>query len=130
MFRLLVELNLSTPEYRVEQTPRAEFPKYFHDLQSDTENFDANDSIQQLKSVIDFDVTRGGQLQDAAAKVKARALIVSSRHDHMVNPQPALKFAGMIGAQTLVLDGNCGHGAPMCEMDKVSPALDVFLSAK
>ena len=47
----------------------------------------------------------------------------------MVNPLPALSFAKIIGAPTLVLESNCGHGAPMCEMDKVSPVVDAFLIA-
>ena len=131
LVRLLDELNLSTPEFRVEHTSRAEFSKYMSDAEhSNSDDFDANDMYQQLRSLIAFDLARGAKLQDAATEVKAKVFIISSLHDHSVNLVPALSFAKMIGAPTLVLDSNCGHGAPMCEMDKVSPAVDSFLIAK
>ena len=130
MVRLLVEMNLTTPEFRVEHTSHAEFPKYFHDLESGADDFDANDRLYQMNAIIPQDVARGGRLEDAAAKVKAKVFVISSRQDHMVNPAPALKFAEMLGAQTLVLEGDCGHVAPTCELNRVSPAIDAFLSTK
>jgi hypothetical protein len=36
----------------------------------------------------------------------------------------------LLHAETLVLEGDCGHLAPGCEMDKVSPAVDAFLGGK
>jgi homoserine O-acetyltransferase/O-succinyltransferase len=131
MVRLLVEMNLSTPKFRVEHTSRAEFPKYFHDLErGGTDDFDANDRLYQMEAIIAQDVAKGGALEDAAAKVKAKVFVISSLQDHMVNPAPALKFAEMMGAQTLVLEGDCGHGAPTCEINKVSPAIDAFLNTR
>jgi homoserine O-acetyltransferase len=130
MVRLLVEMNLSTPEFRVEHTSHAEFPKYFHDLEHGADDFDANDRLYQMKAIIAEDVAQGGRLEDAAAKVKAKVFVISARQDHMVNPVPALKFAAMMGAKTLVLEGDCGHVAPTCELNKVSPAIDAFLSPK
>ena len=131
LVRLLVELNLSTPEFRVERTSRAEFSKFRDNAEhGNSDDFDANDRYQQLRSLIAFDLARGAKLQDTAAKVKAKVFVISSLHDHMVNPLPALSFAKMIGAPTLVLESNCGHGAPMCEMDKLSPAVNAFLIAK
>jgi homoserine O-acetyltransferase/O-succinyltransferase len=47
LVRLLVELNLSTPEFRVEHTSRAEFSKYRGDAEhGDSDDFDANDRYQ------------------------------------------------------------------------------------
>jgi homoserine O-acetyltransferase len=62
--------------------------------------FDANDWQAQLEAMIHHDVAHGGSLQDAAKKVKAKVLVIVAAQDHMVNPQPALDFAPMIGAKT------------------------------
>jgi homoserine O-acetyltransferase len=59
--------------------------------------------------------------------VKAKVLIVVSARDHMVNPQPALDFAPLVHAQTLVLESDCGHLAPGCESAKMYPAVKQFL---
>jgi len=48
-------------------------------------------------------------LERAAAAVKARTLIVVAEEDHMVNPGPALMFAQLLHAPTVVLPGECGH---------------------
>jgi hypothetical protein len=47
-----------------------------------------------------------------------------------VNPQPALDFARLIGAKTLVLEGDCGHLAPGCESAKLAPAVRAFLDGQ
>jgi hypothetical protein len=36
-------------------------------------------------------------------------LVVISPEDHMVNPTPAIAFAGMMGGPVLTLDSPCGH---------------------
>jgi homoserine O-acetyltransferase/O-succinyltransferase len=48
----------------------------------------------------------------------------------MVNPQPALDFARLIGAQTMVLQGDCGHLAVGCEAATLDPAVRAFLDGK
>jgi homoserine O-acetyltransferase len=66
-------------------------------------------------------------LESAAARVKARVFIVSSRQDHMVNPIPAINFAPLIHAKLLILEGDCGHIAPGCEAATVRPAIAAAL---
>ncbi len=46
----------------------------------------------------------------------------------MVNPKPALDFAPLIGAETLVLESDCGHLAPGCESGRVNAAVRDFLA--
>jgi homoserine O-acetyltransferase len=92
--------------------------------------FDANDWLAQLAAMISHDVAHGGKLEDAAKKVKARVLVVASAQDHMVNPQPALDFAPLIRAKTLLLESDCGHLAPGCEMEKMAPAVKAFLEGQ
>ena len=68
-------------------------------------------------------------MEAEAKKVKAKVFIVAAAQDHMVNPGPALEFAPLIHAQTLVLESECGHLAPGCESAKMFPAVKAFLEA-
>ncbi len=125
-------LALTTPDYRVEHTPPADFPKFLKDTEASTlRSFDANDWIRQLQAMMAQNVFApfGGSQEQAAAAVKARVLVVAALQDHMVNPHPALNFARLIHAQTLELNSDCGHLSTGCEEHKISAALASFLSA-
>jgi homoserine O-acetyltransferase len=128
---MIWEINVTTPANYVRSHPResfdADFAKY---VSKGILPFDANDWIAQLEAVIHLDVSHGGSMEDAAKRVKARVLIVSSAQDHMVNPQPALDFAALIGARTLVLQSDCGHIAFGCEGATVNPAVRAFLDGQ
>jgi hypothetical protein len=45
----------------------------------------------------------------------------------MVTPGPALEFAKLDRAQTLVLNGDCGHKAPSCEEKAIATRIAEFL---
>jgi hypothetical protein len=45
----------------------------------------------------------------------------------MVNPEPSLALAKTVKAETLVLQGDCGHFSFLCEADKVTSAASSFL---
>jgi homoserine O-acetyltransferase len=129
MVALIHNMNLSTPDFRANHTTREGFPQYFEGLITNGQRFfDANDYLRQLQAILGHDIAHGDSLYDAANKIKSKVLIISATQDHMVNPLPALGFAKLIHAQTLVLDSDCGHMAPSCELDKVSPVIDKFLS--
>jgi homoserine O-acetyltransferase len=131
MVAYLHEMNLSTPKFRVDHTTREQFADYFHHISTeDHTGFDANDYLRQLEAMIAHDIAHGGTLYAAAAKVKARMLIVNARQDHMVDPIPALGFAQLIHAQTFVLESDCGHMAPGCEISTLSPVIDRFLAQR
>jgi homoserine O-acetyltransferase/O-succinyltransferase len=125
---LIWELNLSTPVQYVRTHSVEQFRSdYDKDSRKGILPFDANDWLAQLEAVIHHDVAHGGSLEQAAQRVKARVLVVSARQDHMVNPQPPLDFAKLIGAKTLVLEGPCGHLATGCESATLNPAVRAFL---
>jgi len=92
--------------------------------------FDANDWVAQLGAMIHHDVANEGSMEPAAKKVKAKVLIVVAAQDHMVNPHPALDFAPLVHAQTLVLESDCGHRAVGCESARVFPAVKAFLEGQ
>lgn len=129
MVAYLHEMNLSTPQYRVEHTTREQFSDYFHRIGTQNNlSSDPTDYLRQLQAMIAHDIAHSGTLYQAAARVKARMLIVNARQDHMVDPLPPLGFAQLIHAQTVVLESDCGHMAPGCEINTLAPAIDRFLS--
>ncbi|HWB28554.1 MAG TPA: alpha/beta fold hydrolase [Chitinophagaceae bacterium] len=126
---IIHRLAISSPTYMAENIKRDSFTVWF-DAVKTSGGFDWNNWHRQLEAMIKDDVTQpaGGPLEDAAKKVTAKMLIITSKQDHMVNPIPATKFAAMVHAQMLELDNNCGHLAPGCEMDKVLGAVKAFLA--
>ena len=131
MVAYLHEMNLSTPKFRVDHTTREQFADYFHRIGTQEHTgFDANDYLRQLQAMIAHDIAHGGALSTAATKIKAKMLIVNAQQDHMVDPLPALGFATLIHAQTYVLESDCGHMAPGCEIGTLSPVIDRFLEQR
>lgn len=128
---LLHSINLTTPEFRVATTSPAEFEKFFAETEAGaSKTFDANDWRWQMHAMLAQDIAPGALLKSAAAKIEARVLVINSKQDHMVNPTPALTLAPLIHAQTIVLDGMCGHIAPGCEVDKIHPAIEAALALR
>jgi hypothetical protein len=104
------QMNLTTPaDYARIHPPDKFLSDYVGYLITGVLPFDANDWLAQLDAMIHHDVARGGKIEDAAKRVKAKVLVVAAAQDHMVNPKPALDFAALIGARTLVLDSDCGR---------------------
>jgi homoserine O-acetyltransferase/O-succinyltransferase len=125
---LIWQLNLSTPTNYVRTHSVDQFEADY--AKADTKGiqpFDANDWLAQLDAVVHHDIAHGGTLEDAAKRVKARVLVVNAAQDQMANPKPALDFAKLIGARTLVLEGDCGHLAVGCEAATLDPAVRAFL---
>src|SRR5262249_44867773 len=91
--------------------------------------FDANDRVRQLGAMMEHDISRttGGSLEGAAKALKAKMLVVVNEHDAMVTPGPALDFAKLAKAETLVLKGDCGHKAPSCEEATIGKRIAQFL---
>jgi homoserine O-acetyltransferase len=124
-------LALTTPAHYARETTPDKFPAV--DAGYRTKGilpFDANDWLAQLDAMIHHDVAHGGSLDEAAKRVKAKVLVISAAQDHMVNPKPALDFAPLVHAQTLVLESDCGHIAAGCESDKVNAAVRDFLDQR
>lgn len=91
--------------------------------------FDANDKIRQAQAMMALDITRGfgGSMEQTAAALKARVFNIVAKLDHVVTPGPAMEFARLLGAESLVLEGDCGHLAPSCESEAVNAAVTRFL---
>jgi homoserine acetyltransferase len=128
---ILIEMNVTTPSHYAREVTRENFPSHFAAYgHSNERQFDLNDRIYQLEAMIHHDVAEGDSMENAAKRVHAKALVVPSQQDHMVNPGPALEFARLLGARTLLLTSDCGHTAFFCEADKLNPASQAFLDGK
>jgi homoserine O-acetyltransferase/O-succinyltransferase len=124
-------MNLSTPTHYARTVTRDDYEQQQEGYyKKGILPFDANDWVAQLGAMIRHDVANGASLEAAAKKVKAKVLVVVASQDHMVNPQPALDFAPLVHARTLVLESDCGHLAPGCESAKMFPVVKAFLEAQ
>jgi homoserine O-acetyltransferase len=123
----IAQLVLTTPEHYNRESTR---DKFFAALKEPAAGgFDTNDRIRQEQAMMDHDVSApfGGSMERAAAEVKAAMLIIVNARDHMVSPGPALDFAKLKNAPTIILENDCGHLGPGCDMPRVSAAVADFL---
>jgi homoserine O-acetyltransferase len=120
---------LTTPENFNSKMTREKVAEELKNARSNTA-FDANNKLRQVQAMMSIDITEkfGGSWEKTAAAVKARVFVITARADHVVTPMPALNFAKLVKAQTLILEGDCGHLAPSCESDKVNAAVAAFLA--
>lgn len=126
----ITELNIRTPDYYVTHVKPESFYRDIAQYQeSFSKTFNVYDWRSQLEAMIDHNVSApyGDNMQKAAARVRAKVLIIVNLQDHMVNPHPAIRFAKLIGAKTLILNNDCGHLGPSCEATRVDKAINGFL---
>jgi homoserine O-acetyltransferase len=90
---------------------------------------DANDWLRQLQAMMAHNIAApfGDSLEAAAKQVKAKFMVVAATQDHMVNPTPALEFAGILHADVVELKGDCGHLETGCDKDEAAPKVRDFL---
>lgn len=119
---------LFTPEYRVENTSREQFPEFL--AAAETSTFDWNDEHRQLEAMIAHDVAAPyGSLEAAAARVRAKSLYLNASRDQVVNPQPAEKFGALVGATVDITDSNCGHlDVQVCNTDAAAAKFRAFIA--
>lgn len=126
------KLILTSPDEVNATMTREKVLEEFAKARKDTAGFDVNDNIRQIQAMIKLDVASqfGGSLERAAGVVKAKTLVIVATQDAVVTPGPALKFARLLNAKTVILEGNCGHLATVCESAKVNSAIKSFLAEK
>lgn len=122
-------LILTTPDEFNRRMTREKVFAEIEKAKNNTGGSDANDKIRQTQAMMSIDVTEkfGGSWKRAAASVKAKSMIIVAQFDHTVTPSPALKFAELLKAKTLILEGDCGHSTHLCETEKINSAVARFL---
>jgi homoserine O-acetyltransferase len=120
-----------TPEYFNMHTSRDQLLARIIESAFAGDRSDASDRVRQGQAMMNLDISDrfGGSMANAASAVHARTLIVVSKSDHAMTPEPALEFAQLMRARTLVLDDDCGHNAIHCEPAKVAQAIHSLLVA-
>lgn len=129
----ITELNIRTPDYYVSHMKPENFYEVMAEYQKTMSNlFNIYDWRSQLEAMIANNVSApyNDDMEKAASRVKAKVLVIVNLQDHMVNPHPAIEFAKLIDAKTLVLNNDCGHLGPGCEADIVDKAINEFLEKK
>lgn len=107
---LLWEMFLTTPSEKARSRPHDNFPDWLKGVEAQGHP-DWNDTWYQITAIIGHDISKpfNGSMQQAAAHVKAKMLIVSSKQDHMVNPNPAIEFSKLLPAKLILIDSDAGH---------------------
>ena len=123
-------LNVTSPAYRVAHTDPEKFASFLSDLRKSARGTagDAANAIRQREAIIALDIPKefGATMESAAARVRAKLLVIVSPEDHMVTPEPALQFAKFAGASVIQLDSPCGHLSFTCI--SVGPWVAKFLA--
>jgi homoserine O-acetyltransferase len=125
-------LTLWTPEYFNGMVEADKFTDFFDGFSSGLRGQDLANRRAQTVAVLSHDISKPFTdfENNAASIIKARTLVVGFDSDHMVNPVPSMQLANMIGAEVLLIEGNCGHMAPNpdCAQAEVANAIHKFLS--
>ena len=124
-------MNLTSPAYRVAQTRPEGFNTLLEGIRNGArgDGGAACDRIRQRQAIIALDIPAElglPSLEQAAAKVHAKLLVIVSPQDHLVNPEPAMNFAAAASAALLKLNTPCGHLALSCI--SVGPTVAHFLA--
>ncbi len=121
-------MTSNTPGRFVATKNPEELPSYLEKAEEDLDKYNPNDFASQLKAILKHDIYAVyGKPDEIAKKVRSRVFPVISAQDHMVNPGPARELAGLIGAESLVLDSDCGHYIFQCELERITSAVSQFL---
>jgi homoserine acetyltransferase len=126
----IAAMNLTSPEYRVRETPPQKFDAFLAETRKDAQGDGGGawNYIRQRQAILALDIPgeSGISMEQAAKRVRAKMLVIVSPQDHHVNPIPTEKFAQAMGAPILTLDSPCGHLAPLCI--SVGPTVGQFLA--
>jgi homoserine O-acetyltransferase len=125
----LWELLLTTPTEKVRSHSHKDFSKWLGDVEAQGHS-DWNDTWYQISALKDLDISKNanGSLPDAAARIKAKMLIITSAQDHVVNPKPSIDFAKLLNAKLVVLDSDAGHLAANFGNNMIRNSMIPFLA--
>jgi len=126
--KMILALSSTTPAFVIKTIPREGAAPFMKQSENNNSK-DWNDLYYQVKASMNHDISKGfnGSLKDAAAHIKAKMLIVSSKQDHLVNPTPAIEFSKLLPAKLIVLDSELGHIAGNLEDAGVKQAIKELL---
>ena len=113
------EMNLHTPAWLNTHVKDVDTTMKNHE--AGLAHINVNDYASQLRAMIGLDI---GPIPEKRPKM----LIVVSDQDHTVNPSPARDFAHATNSELLTLTSDCGHLATSCESERLTSAVNEFLT--
>jgi homoserine O-acetyltransferase/O-succinyltransferase len=123
-------MNATSPDYRVSHTNSKGFEAFVGGIKKNAKGGagTACNQIRQRQAIISFNLPAelGVSLEQLALRVKSKMLIFIPTQDHLVNPEPARRFAVAVGAPIITLDSPCGHLSFACI--SVGPIVAQFLA--
>jgi homoserine O-acetyltransferase len=122
-------LHLRTPRYIATHTAPEAFPQFLAEAEKGMRKVNAFDWAAQLKAIMDNDIylSFGKEIGAAVKTIRAKALIIWSVQDLIVNPEPAQTFARYLQAETFELAGDCGHLSFLCEGEVLRDTVRKFM---
>lgn len=124
------DMNLTSPAQHVRETGPKDFPEMLAKIRKGAPSSagSAANYIRQREAINGLDIPGelGETMQQAAAHVHAKLLVLSSPEDHLVNPTPSIEFAEAISATVILMDSPCGHMSASCI--SVGPIVAQFLA--
>ena len=123
-------MNATSPDYRVSHTNSKGFEAFVGGIKNNAKGGPdvACNQIRQRQAITSFNLPGelGVSLEQSALRVKSKLLIFIPTQDHLVNPEPARRFAVAVGAPIISLDSPCGHLSFACI--SVGPMVAQFLA--
>lgn len=131
VLRLANELDTMfayTPEFRARAIRVDEFDKYLADSGA-VAGIGANNRVWQLQALLQQDVLAGAPHASLPEVKLPKMVIITSRWDQTVNPQPSIEWAKATSSKLVVLDSDCGHLAVTCRSQQVRAAVKEALGS-
>jgi len=124
------QLLVWTPAFRAKNTKPADLPGFIAAVEKEYLKYNDLNWEWQLRAILGHDILKAfdGSAEKAAAAVKAKAMVITSKKDMAVYPGPAVAFAAMINAEAPQLTGDCGHFEFLCDTAKLSSLVNGFLA--
>ena len=128
----LLALAALTPEFYLKNFSRSDLARAVDGAQQIIIKYNLTDWAWQLKAMSGHDIYRRPVTteKEAAGAIRTKLMVIVSRNDILVNPEPSLALAASLKAETLVLQGECGHFSVVCEPDKITSATAAFLNRR
>jgi homoserine O-acetyltransferase len=128
----LLALAALTPEFYLQNLSQTDVTRALDKAQDILQKYSLTDWAWQLKAMIGHDIYRRPVTseKEAAGAIRTKLMVIVARNDFLVNPEPSLALANSLKAETLVLQGDCGHFSVVCEPDKITSAVSSFLNRK
>ena len=128
----LLALAALTPEFYLKNLCRSDVTRALDGAQDILMKYNLTDWAWQLKAMNGHDIYRRPVTseKEAAGAIRTKLMVIVSRNDIMVNPEPSLALAASLKAEVLVLQGEYGHFSVVCEPDKINSATATFLNRR